>query len=253
MPSSTFFLLAKHLPRTLASRRERIGSHLRKGTRLPSRRSSTLPALLAATAIAVGTNSKGQQPPVSPDPPGQALVAPPPPTTVTLRDGNQNKTVRWERFGNHRILIHTEKAQVFVNQTPLSKVPNSMRRCIDYALADCGVEIGIEEFVRSASQLPIQSRYGTKLRPIQLVLPAGFGVDVSDGSLCVISICEVVEKDRPKMFEADQQLMAYKQAVLRDEAKVVAARDSAFAAQDAANQLRSIHTAIQEFRRNVKR
>ena len=205
--------------------------------------------IIVAFSVTLGgalgvTQSLGQQDP-SPPP----MIVPPPPTTVTLRQGNEKKTIRWERFGNHELTIYIDKGEVLVNGVAVKNLPAVATRCIDYTLADCGVETDLEKFVLSASQLPLRSRYGTMRRPIRLILPAGFGVDVSDGSPCVIAVCEIAEDDRPKMFQADQQLLAYRQMVSRQEAMVQSLQDIAYAAQDAANQLRAINVAIQRHNR----
>ncbi len=225
----------------------------RAGAGTPACGSFPLLVVLTALVIGSGVNLVLQHPALAQDSQTQGEVGPPPPTTITLRDGNQKKTVRWERFGNDVIVLHTEHGKVFVNGTVLSRVPPAVRRCIEYTLADYGVTESIEDFVRSASQLPLQSRDGTRQRPIRLVLPVGFGVYVSDGSPCVVAVCEVIEPDRQKMFKADQQLVTYYQSVLRDQAKVMAAQEAAFAAQDAAIQLRNINTSVEEVRRSLDR
>jgi hypothetical protein len=202
-----------------------------------------------------------------PDVVASSQLAPPPAQTLSLRTG-ECMTILWNRFGSDQVAIFFMNKQVqmaFNDQKPrrFADFDARLQRTITHVFQDAGVGNDVEAFVKDASQLPRQSRYGTKAKPILLGLPYGLGKNVGQNQPVKIYLCEVRPEDREAMQNADQQLAAYYAQQHRESERLWATQQAAYAAQrtafatesmavaswQSANYLRAIHEDVVRSRR----
>jgi len=185
-------------------------------------------------------------------------VSPPAPQALKTRAGKA-MTIRWQSFGSDKVELFRlhGKVQVVLNGHWIGQfdsINKAMRKAIEYTVQDADIDSDVETFVKDASQLPLNSRFGVKNKPIALDMPYGVGINVDSHRSTTLYLCEVIEADRQAMHDADQRLSAFGRHEAREMQKVQAAHTAAaaevqqaYAAQwmaraqiDSANSLRGI-------------
>lgn len=151
---------------------------------------------------------------------------------LELKNGRKI-SILWDEFKLHKFHLYMKGDTACINNERLIDQTPDVRQIVQWAAEEQGIRVDVEQHLEDSIKQPLGLRI-VAAKPLVLELQYATGTNIGTGRAIALPLCAVDSKDQQLMWNAANQMKAFRDYERRENRRVRAAEDTADAAWRAA-------------------